>query len=307
MSLFRKRNKRPEGPPDAALTFMTEDDATEFRTLVRTVFAEQGREVVVYADHVADDSGGQFGLWNIASLCSGRPRKEWRSLVDRHVRLITSPQPGLDELSDDELASGLVLRLVERQSLPNREWYPYARDLGADLVELLSVDLPESVATPTEADLAKRGPIDELRSRGLSNLRAVLRQPDIDVQRVSEDTGGGFTVVSGDSFFTASLSLLLPELLERVGVRDEGRGVLLVVPFRHQVAFRVVDGADSALALNHLFRWAMLGYSDAPGPLSPHVYWVRGGEWTQVTRFDEEDRPCVDVSEELAEALAIDE
>ena len=75
----------------------------------------------------------------------------------------------------------------------------------------------------------------------------------------------------------------------------------------HLLGYRVIDGPDAALGLNHLFSLAIRSYGEAPGPLSPHVYWVRDGEWHQVTRFDREGRPCVDVSAELAEALALED
>ncbi|HET7690919.1 MAG TPA: hypothetical protein VFK41_11090 [Nocardioidaceae bacterium] len=304
MGLFRR--KRPSDPPDEALTFMTEPQATLLRSLVREVFAESGREVVVYADHVVDDSGGQFGLWNLAALCATEPTSQWRRLVEGHVQRITAEQPDLDDLTDDELRSSIYLRLVEANSLPDRGFYPSARDIGEHLVELLSVDLPEMITTPPEEALAKRGDLELLKAQGLDNLRSVLQQPEVEVQHIQERGSGRFAVATGESFFTASLSLILPEAMAHfTDERDLGRGVLLVVPFRHQLAYHVIDGSDGAAALNNLFRWAMLGFGDAPGPLSPHVYWVRGGHWEQITRFDEEGRPCIDVSEELAEALDI--
>jgi hypothetical protein len=80
-------------------------------------------------------------------------------------------------------------------------------------------------------------------------------------------------------------------------------GVFVATPFRHQVAWRVLDGTpDSALALNHLFNFAMRGFADSPGPLSQNVYWVRGGEWTPVTAVVD-GQPQVHVGEELARAL----
>lgn len=304
MGLFRR--KRPPDPPDQALTFMPEPQANLLRTLVREVFAETGREVVVYADHVVDDSGGQFGLWNLAALCASEPPSQWRRIVEGHVRRITAEQPDLDDLSDDEFRSALYLRLVEAGSLPDRGFYPYARDIGESLVELLSVDLPEMITTPPQEALAKRGDIEQLKAQGLANLRNVLSQPEVEVKHIQERGSGRFAVATGESFFTASLSLILPEAMAHfTDERDLGRGVLLVVPFRHQLAYHVIDGTEGAAALNNLFRWAMLGFGDAPGPLSPHVYWVRGANWEQVTRFDEEGRPCVDVSEELAAALEL--
>lgn len=306
MGLFRR--KPPEGPNDATLTFMSEADAADFRTLVRTVFAEAGREVTVYADHVADDADGQFGLWNLAAMVAPRPRKEWRRIVTDHVRRVASPGRDLDDLDHGEFREALYLRLVEVSSLPQPDLYPHALPVSEDLVALLSVDLPESVATPPERDLHQRGPLDELMKAGRTNLRRLLESDELESDVVRPEQGGSFRVVMGDSFFTASLALLLGDTAWRFGTEvDGGRGVLVAVPNRHLLGYRVVDGPDAALGLNHLFGLAIKSYGESPGPLSPHVYWVRGEQWTQVTRFDEEGRPCVDLSEELAKALALDE
>ena len=306
MGLFKRKHE--DGPKDVALTFMSEAQATSFRSLVRTVFAESGREVVVFADHVVDDAGGQFGLWNLAALCAPAPAKEWRKIIQKHVDRIGEQKADLDELDDAAFRAGLYLRLVEAASLPHREWYPYAEDVSPDLVSLLSIDLPDSVATPAEDALRARGPIDELVAQGRANLRALLESDQLDAEKVRPDAGGAFTVVMGDSFFTASLSLLLNDTTWRFGNEiDDGRGVLVAVPNRHLLGYRVIDGPDAAAGLNHLFGLAIRSYGEAPGPLSPHVFWVRDGEWTQVTSFDEEGRPCVDVSQELAEALSIED
>ena len=39
------------------------------------MIGEAGREVTVYADHVVDDQGTQFGLWNLPALCGGEPER----------------------------------------------------------------------------------------------------------------------------------------------------------------------------------------------------------------------------------------
>jgi hypothetical protein len=222
------------------------------------------------------------------------------------VRRIAQPSRDLDDLDHTEFREALYLRLVEVASLPNPDWYPYAVQVSEDLLALLSVDLPESVATPAEKDLLARGPLGELMAAGRTNLRRLLESEQLDSQVVRPEVGGAFRVVMGDSFFTASLALLLGDTTWRFGSEvDSGRGVLVAVPNRHLLGYRVIDGPDAALGLNHLFGLAIRSYGEAPGPLSPHVYWVRDGAWTQVTRFDDEGRPCVDVSAELAEAMAI--
>jgi hypothetical protein len=81
--------------------------------------------------------------------------------------------------------------------------------------------------------------------------------------------------------------------------------VLVGAPFRHQVGWRTLDGTpDSAAAMTNLFRFAVAGFSDAPGPLSPNLFWIRDGDWRQITHITD-DRAHVDLDDELALALGM--
>src|SRR5258707_13684934 len=77
-----------ENIADPDLPFITVGQASRIRSLVRTAFAENGREVTVFSDHVRDDRGGGFGLWNVASACGSDPGggKAWPRVVEAHVR-----------------------------------------------------------------------------------------------------------------------------------------------------------------------------------------------------------------------------
>ena len=302
MGLF-KRDKA-SSPPDDHLPLSVEQ-AARLRDLVRTTFAETGLEVVVHPDHVEDASGRKLGLWNLAALCRDTPEREWRDLVHRHVTTLTDPDD-LDDLDEEALTCGVHLRLVERAGFPDPSWHPTAIEIGEDLLGVLSIDLPDTVSTPKEDYWDGHGGLERWRATGRANLIAVALSDDLDHQRVSADGTGAFDVVVGDSFFTGSTALVVDHLVRRWSPEpDASRGVLVVAPFRHQVAWRVLDGTpDSAVALNNLFGFAMLGFSDAPGPLSPNVHWVRDGAWRQVTHLvDGEAR--VDVDEELAAALGV--
>ncbi len=303
MGIFHR--SKPASPPDDHLP-LTVDQAARLRELVRTMLAETGLEVVVHADHMEDDSGRRLGLWNLAALCNEAPEREWRDLVGRHVAALTDPED-LDDLDEEVLTTGVHLRLVERAGFPDPTWHPRSVPVGADLLAVLSIDLPDTVSTPREDYWDGRGGLDRWWATGRANLLAVALSDDIEHQRLSQEDGtGAFDVVLGDSFFTASTALVVDHLVRRFDPEaDASRGVLVGAPFRHQVAWRVLDGTpDSAAALNNLFRFAMLGFSDAPGPLSPNLFWVRGDEWRQVTRI-EDDQAHVDVDDELAAALGI--
>ena len=301
MRTFR-RSKQARNA-DEHLTYFTTAGARDFRSLVRQSFAEVGREVTVYADHVEDHAGAKFGLWNIGALCAGEEPRDWPEIIDDHVRRVTTPTQGLDDLTQDEFHEGLYLRLVEAASLPEPEALGYAREVAPGLLEVLSVDLPDTVVTPPEDDLAARGPLEELKARGRENLRSLLTAEDVASQTVDPVDGGRFTVVIGEPFFTASLALLLPEAVERFsGENDQGRGILVAVPNRHSLLYRVVDGSDTALALHHMFQTAIRGFGEQAGPLSANVYWVRNHRWVQVTSTDG-DKPQVFLGDGLADAL----
>lgn len=301
MGLFKRSKPTPR--PDKHLP-LTVDQAARLRELARTMLAESGLEVVVHADHMEDASGRRLGLWNLAALCKDAPETQWRDLVARHVRALVDPED-IEDLTDEELRSGVHLRLAERAGFPDTSWHPRATAVGDHLVAVLSVDRPDTVSTPREDYWDERGGLLQWRTTGRANLIAVALSDDLEHQSVVVPEGtGGFDVVMGESFFTASTALVVDHLVRRFTPgTDVSRGLLVTAPFRHQVAWRVLDGTpDSAVALNHLFQFAMLGFSESPGPLSPHLFWVRGDDWRQVTRIDG-DEAHVDIDEELALAL----
>lgn len=286
---------------DEHLTYFTATEADEFRRIVATSFAAAGRDVAVYPDHVEDRGGTTFGLWNIGALCAGSETTEWPALIDEHVRLVTTPPRDLADLSQEDLEEGLFLHLVQSGSLRSPDELAYARVVAPGLLEVLAVDLPDSVATPSRADLAERGMLGGLIDGARSNLRGLLASGTLDAEVV--DTGAAYTAVTGQSVFTASLALVLQDVIEHVsGETFEGHGTLVAVPFRRQLLYRSVDAPDAALALRSMLKAAFDGYRSEPGPLSPNVYWVRSNRWVQVTSF-ESGKPRVILDRGLRETL----
>lgn len=88
MGLF----KRPVhvSPPDPYLP-LTTDGAAQLRILVRQAFAGAGIEVVALPDQVVDAQGRQFGLRDLAAVCSPLPESEWPEVVTRHVASLLRP------------------------------------------------------------------------------------------------------------------------------------------------------------------------------------------------------------------------
>src|SRR5262245_7217106 len=151
-------NRHPQPPRfDEHLTYFTAAEADTFRELVRASFADVGRDVTVNADHVEDRTGTTFGLWNIGALCAGEELHEWADLIDDHVERVTTPNGELADLTRGELEARCCLQLVDESSVPEPGPMGGAREVAAGLLEVISVDLPDSVLTPPEDVLVAHG------------------------------------------------------------------------------------------------------------------------------------------------------
>ena len=288
MPLFRRR--RDTAPADADLPFLSVDQAQHLRALVSRSFAERGTEVVVHSDHVQDAGGRQFGLWNVAAACHGDPRgpRAWQTVVDEHVGTLLSaidaPDP-FEAMSAEELLARTYLRLYSEAGVPAPELYPH-QEFAPGLLTMLALDLPDSVSLIGRDVVTRLGGWQAMSARGADNLRA----EQIDAHEVLDGAAGGrFDVALGESVYTASLALVLPEIAEQWTGRRPGRhGWLLSVPNRHQLVWHLIEDAGVVGALQGMVRFAQLGFEDSPGPLSPHVYWWSGSGYQQLT-FDDED------------------
>jgi hypothetical protein len=281
---MRLPKRRTEPEADGYLTYFTADEATELRRLVALSFASAGRDVDVYPDRIEDSGGTTIGLWNIGALCARADRHDWPALIDEHVRLVTAPPRHIADLSPEELEAGLCLRLVDTASVADPDGLGHSRIVAPGLREVLSVDMGDAMVTPSRDELEGREAIGWLLARARANLRAVLADGDLRAESVGADPDGLFTAVTGRSRLTASLALLLPETVEHfTGGDDWGRGVLVAVPFRHQLMYRPIDGPEAELALQHMLRAAQDSFHVGAGPLCPDVFWVRNSIWVQVS------------------------
>jgi hypothetical protein len=109
--------------PDSYLPFLTAVQADRVRYLVRQAFAEGGREVTVYADHLRDDQGAEFGLWNVAAACHNDPRGEpaWPAITAEYASSLVEgiDHNPLDRLTPREAQSRVYVKLTQpTPSLP---------------------------------------------------------------------------------------------------------------------------------------------------------------------------------------------
>ncbi|QGN59202.1 hypothetical protein [Nostocoides sp. HKS02] len=301
MALFSRRPRVPDTAPDDAFPYWSSIAAGEFRRMVRAAFAEVGREVQVFPDHVVDSQGTQFGLANLAASCHSdeRGRKAWAQLVQEHVRRITSSMGGpsaFDQLDDEDVLSATYCRVM-----PTADLIPamsYAEEIAPGLALVLNLDLPETVQYFMDEHIERFGRA-ALMAAGMKNLRTVRE----DKREALQHQGGSIEVLLGESVFTASLLLILDEVLDRHDFAiDPELGAFVALPNRNQLDFHVLRERSAVPSLQLLAGFAAAGYRDATGPLSPDVYWWRPGSIERVSRLSD-DGVRIEVSPDLAERL----
>jgi len=293
-----RRTRLDDGPMDEALAVLTVTQAARLRSLMRDSLARNGLEVTVHADHMVDDADREFGLDSLArSLAGGAvPARRWRAEVETHVRRLLAVADGPDEFDApaEQLLANTYLRLYDRAVTPVDA--DTGREVVTGVVELLALDLPDAVAVYPAEEVDRLGEV-ALRAAGWRNLRRV--QAD---ERVEID---GVQVLMGESMHLASTVLLLPEVVLRTtGEADLSNGVLVAMPFRHQLLYHVPRDGRVTSALQTITRLAVSGYSDGVGPLCPHVFWWRGGEFLQLTEHNEDGTVALYLEGEFADLVA---
>jgi hypothetical protein len=294
--------------PDETFPYLSVRQVQQIRDLARDAFAERGVEVIVHADHLQADNGSQFGLGNLCATCHNAERGEraWPKLVNSHVNRILAASRGGEELGRldaAEVLSRTYLRLMDLSEFPAkaRGWFTYARPVGSSMLEVLALDSPESVTVIRDEDVERIG-LDRLREAGLANLLAA--QPDSHEILEAPD-GLRIHIVLGDSVYTASKILVFRDVLRRsLGEeREFPNGVLVVAPFRHQIAYTPVEGRQVVQAVNLLAQLAHGGYCEGVAPLSPHVYWWNNGDLTQISVLTESGDLAIEATGPFGETV----
>lgn len=288
VGIFKRKSPEAE-TADSDLTFFTVSGANNFRAIAREVFAEMGLEVQIHPGHAVDDSGREFGFWNVAAACYEQPQSSWRGVIREHLQRVLAsfeaPDP-FDVLASQEVARRTFARLYDETSIPGIDGYPH-RELAPGIVEMLALDLPDTVAVVNHDNANKFGGWETLQRHGIENLRGLEIEQ---LETLPAPGGGTFNALLGESAYTASRALLLPDLAtELTGQRvQEDFGWLMSVPNRHQVVWHIIEDATVVSALNGMARFTAMGYADAPGSVSPHVFWWDGTSYEQLTHVRED-------------------
>ncbi|BEP15859.1 hypothetical protein acdb102_41700 [Acidothermaceae bacterium B102] len=290
MSNRRKPLVAKASRADKHLTFLTVTEADRVRELMREALVARGLTVRVNGDHLQVPDGPTLGLWNVAALCHGSDPTDlaWRAVVAAHVDKVMFGYVGgdpFDGLPKDELLSRVYTKLWPDNLL--LEFEAPSVPFVPGLSERLCLDVPGGAALISTDRVERFGGWDELHAAGLANLEA---RPFEFMELVPTPIGGHYWRLTGD-LYTASKALLLPGLLPTLeaGVpelADVGMGWLMSMPNRNEICWHMVQDGGVLVSLNFMMAHSAEAYTDAPGQLSPHVFWWSGHDYRQVTYID---------------------
>lgn len=223
-------------------------------------------------------------------------------------RTAAKPEPESEPTTFESLSPEGVLDSVYPHLLPAHALGPDAAANGPEwmpgVIQGSVVVLPSAVHILTREQLQSRAPGADVDSFAWRNLRAELAK-GVQVGRFTQDDRW-FGVIVGSPVHTASLALLMPELLAVTNPgEDLSRGVVFALPVRDQIAYRVVQGKDSILAaLTEMPGYASAGFHQGQGPVSSHVYLWRDGQVTQLTQVGDNGAIQVHLGPHLEAILA---
>lgn len=293
MAIFRRRkdDARPEpvSLPDVHLDPLSGEQADYLRRLFAWAWPASAGPITIHGDHAESPTLGKFGFANLAV----RVRAEdslatWPEVVIKHVQVLVAAHqlPGSEAMADLDLLRQVRIRLVLADFVPPNvldSTFRYRRRVTDDLCAILMLDYPDHVTTMSDVTVARFDAEELWRTA----TRRVESEPFGDLHHV-EVSGSGFTVLAGESIFTSSRFLTVPDVLQRIGVADAPYGVLLGAPYRNQLAFHVIRGLDVLSVVGPMRNFVQLGHSDGVSPISPDLYFWIDGEYERITSPDTE-------------------
>lgn len=224
-------------------------------------------------------SGAVFWVHNLTLNLARVDRADWPEYVAWHFRHLAGGPP---DIPSDYRRARRMLRVrlaptVWVDRLPDKEMArPVADDLhqalmvkiddGAAMVPLDSVETWGIDPEQMWADARKNTMLDEPRER-----RAMLKP-----------TGERLTWVRG-SWWVSSLLLDLGRYLS---VHNR-HGALAMVPVRDALFFHEITDASVVHSMGAMLEFGLQLHFEDPDPISPHIYWWRGGSITRVVAYED--------------------
>jgi hypothetical protein len=281
-----RRHNDDADRPHPVLTPLTVRQADRLVRLAEAAVAERGFPLRYDGAGTLVASGdGQVkdvpsaGLANLARTVAGLPRQQWRSAVAAHFGQMLPP--GERPMVPDDLENELYLRLVCAATI-ERGWTDRVPEFVPGVVTAPATYTGRAVAMHFDID-SLGVPWEEITRMGLANLRRL--KDDVELVREPGGDGAEVAMLTG-GMFTASRALVLDTVLrESLRVESPPLGCLVAMPARDMLLIHVVRDHTVISAFGMLLRLANCFFADSPGPVSPHVYYVAGDEWQQVTDY----------------------
>lgn len=274
--------------PHPVLIPLTMTQADRLVRLAEAAVAERGFSmrydgtgalIAVGNDNDPVGAAPSAGLANLARTVSGLPRQQWRSAVAAHFDQMLPP--GERPMVPEDLENELYLRLVCAATI-ERSWTDRVPEFVPGVVTAPATYTGRAVAMHFDID-SLGVPWEEITRMGLANLRRL--KDDVELVRDPGGDGAEVAMLTG-GMFTASRALVLDTVLrESLRVENPPFGCLVAMPARDMLLIHVMRDHTVISAFGMLLNLANCFFADSPGPVSPHVYYVTGNEWQQVTDY----------------------
>lgn len=222
---------------------------------------------------------GRYGVINVAQTCNQTDSADWPQRIADHFDALAAAAGDHEAFNVraeefERVKDLLAVRIGDEQSLPIDKLL-FRRDLPGT-ISYLVFDLPHSIeSVPLEIPEKWGKSVDDLFALALANVKNTVKPH---VEHVEIQPGVSFTAYSGESFFTASLALVLDQLESAVG----RFGGLVAIPHRHVLLVHPIENADMIHAVQRLGILAVNLDEQGPGSISPNLFWYRDGRFVDL-------------------------
>ncbi|MDB5113246.1 MAG: hypothetical protein JWL78_316 [Chloroflexi bacterium] len=310
MPLFRWRRKPPPEPapePEVEVRPAAEPgywqrilETDQQRLLLRCVTEDlRGRGHVPRMEGavlVIDRASGPLvlGLDNLAQVCAQHPSGDWADLVRAHFD--SMPLRELPLPADFANARGMLR--VRLYGSDTNLGEALRRPLTDSVAVVLVLDYPRAIQSVSSETLQGWGVSEDEAFSAAAE--GTWGEPAPQREQVGDPDDSGFTVLHGESFYTASHVLHLPTLMPDL----PPAGALLAIPNRHLVGVHLLRTASGALgAVGALIPFAADFHQRGPGAISPGLLWWRDGGFVDLPVVRRTDRAELHPPEEFTALL----
>lgn len=294
--LFRNRPVVPEWA-----SFFTIQQFNRFAELVERYFHGRDLDVRIDNGEVRITEGKSMGLRTIAAVCQDSPPDNWPELIAQHFDVLMRT-PSISDLLDHssfaDVEDRLVLQMLPTYILQRYDPKLIYRTPLEGVMSVLSLDLPEAVATITPEKAARWSRSeDELFDLALANVRA-MGQPR--PQTIEVGAENAVTLLISDCFYLPVWALMLNEL---EGVVGPG-GSLVGIASNDIVLSCPIDGLNILGSVVPMVQLMIHAQQNRPKPISDNLYWYYEGRYTRLPWTRERQTICFEPPEAFNRILA---